>query len=207
MVSVKIECSCGQHYAFDVEPVDGRMPTSIACPKCGLDGTSRANEVILHNLSLPAESLPEVHANGPQPRLAARTPARTTAPIRAHRDDDAVRDLIEAKLDIKRAVSAAVIVSVMDLVLATLSLFGIKILETDLWILLDVVIVGALAYGIYRFSRTCAVLMFIYYLLLCVVMLGKAGLGGVIVRAVFFFYFGTGMMGTFKYHKLNKASR
>ena len=99
------------------------------------------------------------------------------------------------------------IVSVMDIVLATLSLFGIKILETDLWILLDVAIVSAFAYGIYHFSRSCAVLMFIYYLLLCVVMLGKAGLGSVIVRGIFLFYFGTGMMGTFKYHKLNKASR
>jgi len=183
------------------------MPTSIACPQCGLDGTRAADEVIAHNLSLPAGPLPEVRASSRQPRLVGRTPAQTTPSIRARQDDDTVRDLIEAKQDIKRAVSAAVIVSVMDIVLATLSLFGIKILETDLWILLDVAIVGAFAYGIYRFSRTCAVLMFIYYLLLCVVMLGKAGLGSVLVRGIFLFYFGTGLMGTFKYHKLNKASR
>lgn len=46
MTSIKIECGCGQHYAFDVEPVNGRMPHTVACPVCGADGTGAANEVI-----------------------------------------------------------------------------------------------------------------------------------------------------------------
>jgi hypothetical protein len=48
MVTVKIECDCGQRYAFDVEPVDGRMTSSVACPACGSDGTSTANDIISH---------------------------------------------------------------------------------------------------------------------------------------------------------------
>ena len=182
------------------------MPAPIACPQCGADGTSAANQIIAQSLSQSPSPPPEVRASSLQPRLAARSPTQTIPPIRTPQDNNKVRDLIEAKQDTKRAVSAAVIVLVFDVVLAILSFFGIKIWGTDFWILLDVAIVGALAYGIYRFSRTCAVLMFVYYLLLCVVMLGKSGIGSVIIRAIFLYYFGTGTMGIFKYHKLTKVS-
>lgn len=46
MTSIKIECGCGQRYAFDVEPHDGRMAHTVACPVCGADGTGAANEVL-----------------------------------------------------------------------------------------------------------------------------------------------------------------
>ncbi len=51
MMPIKIQCGCGQRYAFDVEPYCGRMPLSVACPVCGTDGTSAANEVIAFNLT------------------------------------------------------------------------------------------------------------------------------------------------------------
>ena len=53
MISVTIQCGCGQRYAFDVEPVDGRMPSAVACPSCGADGTAAANAVIAQ--STPAQ--------------------------------------------------------------------------------------------------------------------------------------------------------
>jgi hypothetical protein len=56
MVPIKVECECGQHYAFDVEPVNGRMPTRVACPTCGTDGTSTANDHIAR--LFPADSSP-----------------------------------------------------------------------------------------------------------------------------------------------------
>lgn len=46
MTSIKIECGCGQHYAFDAEPENGRMTTTVACPACGADGTEAANAFI-----------------------------------------------------------------------------------------------------------------------------------------------------------------
>jgi hypothetical protein len=56
-IPIKIECECGQHYAFDVEPLNGRMPSSITCPACGADGTIVANEVISGHLAArPAAS-------------------------------------------------------------------------------------------------------------------------------------------------------
>jgi hypothetical protein len=50
MIPVKIQCGCGQRYAFDVEPVNGRMPGAVACPVCGADGTSAADSVITQSL-------------------------------------------------------------------------------------------------------------------------------------------------------------
>ena len=50
MMPIKIECECGQNYAFDVEPVNGRMPSAIACPACGADGTAMANDTIARQL-------------------------------------------------------------------------------------------------------------------------------------------------------------
>ena len=37
-MEIRIECSCGTPYAFEVEPVGGRMPTTVQCPSCGVDG-------------------------------------------------------------------------------------------------------------------------------------------------------------------------
>jgi hypothetical protein len=53
MMPIKIECGCGQRYAFDVEPVGGRMPWTVACPVCGIDGTEAANEAIIFSLPAP----------------------------------------------------------------------------------------------------------------------------------------------------------
>ncbi len=61
MIPVKIQCGCGQRYAFDIEPVCGRMPGRIACPVCGMDGTRVANEIIAFNLA----SEMAAHQEGP----------------------------------------------------------------------------------------------------------------------------------------------
>lgn len=52
MMPVKIQCGCGQRYAFDIAPVCGRMPGRISCPVCGMDGTRVANEIIAYNLAV-----------------------------------------------------------------------------------------------------------------------------------------------------------
>ena len=46
MMSLKVQCSCGQKFVFDVEPVNGRMPAAVPCPACGKDATPAANEQI-----------------------------------------------------------------------------------------------------------------------------------------------------------------
>jgi hypothetical protein len=54
MVTIKIECPCGQHYAFDVEPVNGRVPSPVACPACGVEGTAAANALLAEKFGAQA---------------------------------------------------------------------------------------------------------------------------------------------------------
>lgn len=63
MIPIKIQCGCGQRYAFDIEPVCGRMPSSVACPVCGSDGTPAANEVIAFTLATEMSTHSETRSN------------------------------------------------------------------------------------------------------------------------------------------------
>ena len=58
MIPIKIICHCGQKYAFDVQPEDGRMPVTVNCPVCGRDGTIAANESIRKMLHGKTQPLP-----------------------------------------------------------------------------------------------------------------------------------------------------
>jgi hypothetical protein len=71
MTTVKVECDCGQRYAFDVEPVHGRMPSPVACPLCGADGTPKANAI----LSRAAVAAPAAVLIAPAPVGIAAAPS------------------------------------------------------------------------------------------------------------------------------------
>ena len=73
MIAVKVQCGCGQRYAFDVEPVNGGMPSPIACPVCGADGTAAANQII-------AQALPAQPAPAPAAATKLRMPVAASAP-------------------------------------------------------------------------------------------------------------------------------
>ena len=84
MMTVKVQCECGQKFSFDVEPVNGVMPWTVACPSCGVDGTVAANQVIARQLATPAEAPSvvtpiRVSARQPVP-VAATAPAAGAAP-------------------------------------------------------------------------------------------------------------------------------
>ncbi len=77
MIPIKIQCGCGQRYAFDIEPVDGRMGTAVACPVCGADGTDAANEAIAQTraasvVAIPASPAAPVRLQGLPPTPAVR---------------------------------------------------------------------------------------------------------------------------------------
>ena len=77
---VKIQCHCETRYAFEVEPVNGRMPVRVNCPACGTDGTDAANAIIQQQLT-PTASAP---APASQPlRIAGSAPAPAPAPVPA----------------------------------------------------------------------------------------------------------------------------
>lgn len=58
-MDIKIDCSCGIRYEFEVEPVNGQMPVSVQCPQCSVDGTSAANEFIRLAGQVEAEPAPQ----------------------------------------------------------------------------------------------------------------------------------------------------
>lgn len=74
MITVKVQCACGQKFAFDVEPVNGRMPQPVKCPVCGADGTAAANEIIARTLPPPR----------PPAGLGIHPPPGISAPATAH---------------------------------------------------------------------------------------------------------------------------
>ena len=87
MIPIKIQCGCGQRYAFDAEPVEGRMASPVVCPACGADGTAAANELIAQSQAQPAAKVtarvvpkaPALHvasAGNPTP-----APARRAGPL------------------------------------------------------------------------------------------------------------------------------
>ncbi len=79
MIPIKIECECGQHYAFDAESGVYLLPGVIACPACGADGTATANAVIVQNM--PAEStLAAATAGGSRMRVAVPLPVQPATP-------------------------------------------------------------------------------------------------------------------------------
>lgn len=74
-MEIKIVCVCGAKFAFEIEPVGGRMPFPINCPECNADTTGQANEVITSETGeIPvAEALP---ISEPDP-----VPAPVAAPV------------------------------------------------------------------------------------------------------------------------------
>jgi hypothetical protein len=85
MIPIKIQCGCGQKYAFEVEPLRGRMPQRVECPACGADGTSAANQAIAEQLAASSEAVSapvaiQLSAGPPRPRSNQR---RVAAPLLA----------------------------------------------------------------------------------------------------------------------------
>jgi len=98
MIPIKIQCECGQRYSFEVEPVGGRVPSPVACPACGADGTAAANAVIGQSVAAPPTSAAtnrgplRVAAPAPSndpatPPAPARNPARRGATLLPGRVD------------------------------------------------------------------------------------------------------------------------
>jgi hypothetical protein len=121
---------------------------------------------------------------------------------------DNTPELEEANARIKKAwISGVVVGSLTFLVMAVVVGLGLDVGGIDAWLLVDVVIIFGLTFGVYRKSRTCAILLFSYYLLSKVIGFIESGrAGGIIITALFLFYFARGIQGTFTYHRLKRAA-
>jgi len=119
MIPIKILCGCGQKYAFDVEPVGGRMGDAVQCPVCGADGAAAANELIAQHLAAQAAPPPALRIGGQKPPPTAQRPPPHNLAGALH-DGNAHG----AKFRNKWLVPAICGVAVLILVLAGTLLFG-----------------------------------------------------------------------------------
>jgi hypothetical protein len=108
MVNIKIICGCGQKYSFDVYPLNGRMPSPVQCPVCGMDGTAAANEIMARTLDTPPPApvrapvrLASNGAHTPPVTLAGSNGSLLTA------DDSWKQRALEAERRAEQAVAAA----------------------------------------------------------------------------------------------------
>lgn len=81
MIPIKIECGCGQHYAFDVEPDQGHMPFPVACPACGADGTQAANMRIAQSVAATLAPAVAVAVNSPPVAISFPAAAINSPPV------------------------------------------------------------------------------------------------------------------------------
>jgi serine/threonine-protein kinase len=85
---------------------------------------------------------------------------------------------------------------------------GTAVMGINAWAFVDIGIILGLAYGVYRRSRTCAVILFLFFLGEKVAMFAEAkSVGNVPIALVFIYLYGRGMVGTFQYHRERKAAQ
>ena len=110
---------------------------------------------------------------------------------------------------IKRARSAAMVSGVITLAGSITLIYKQTELQFSLFNMLsfvDAFIIFGMAYGIYKKSRLCAVLMFEYFLLSKLFIMSissQISLGAIIIGSIFLYFLFQGVRGTFHYHKFN----
>lgn len=73
---MKIQCSCGAKYAFEVTPEQAQQPVQFVCPACGLDASAYVTQLVRQQFGLPAPA-PEIAA---APEIASAPPPAPAAP-------------------------------------------------------------------------------------------------------------------------------
>lgn len=107
---------------------------------------------------------------------------------------------------IKGAWIAGLISTAITLAVTVLAMSGNPLLGFDAWNLLDVALILGLTFGIYKRSRTCAVIMLAYFVLSKYLLMVEAGKPtGIPMTLVFLYFYGRGVLGTFRYHRLKQA--
>src|SRR5216684_3604232 len=78
---MKIQCSCGAKYSFEVTPDMAQKPAHFVCPACGLDASAYLNELVRRELGIAAAPKPFGAASqgGISPAGDASAPPEDTA--------------------------------------------------------------------------------------------------------------------------------
>ena len=108
---------------------------------------------------------------------------------------------------IRGAVIVGCISTVVTLAAVLISLTGVNFFGFSAWQFLDVALLAGLTFGIYKKSRTCAVIMLVYFIISKLLLIRMTGVGGgTVLSLVFLYYYAQGIAGTFQYHRLKSAA-
>ncbi len=112
-------------------------------------------------------------------------------------------DMASADAGIKKAWVAGVISGVITLIVTAAAMAGYSIMGFTSLNLLDVAFIFGLTFGIYKKSRTCAVLMFVYFVGSKLYLWSETGkVSGLPLALIFGYYFFLGILGAFAYHRM-----
>ena len=81
---MKIQCSCGSKYSFDVTPESAANPVRFICPNCGVDSSDAVNQLIRQQFGLAAPPAPTVAQPPPAPPAVPAAP--TASKLRISHD-------------------------------------------------------------------------------------------------------------------------
>lgn len=108
--------------------------------------------------------------------------------------------------DIRNGWIAGAISGTMTLVFTLAAMSGVAVLNFSAWELADVALIFGLAYGIYRRSRFCAVVMLLYFIYAKIALLENgASVSGMGMAVVFIYFYARAIVGTFRYRKIVAA--
>lgn len=109
----------------------------------------------------------------------------------------------EILTQIKHAWVAGLFSAAVTLIVTLVAMSGTPILGFSAWELIDVALVLGLTFGIYRKSRTCAVVMLVYFLISKIMIVAETGKPtGLVMGFIFLYFYWHGVTGTFAYHRL-----
>ncbi len=117
---------------------------------------------------------------------------------------------LEAIKATKNGAVAACISGVLTLGVFLIAIFTNAKGEIGLWndpfVIFDVFLIFACAYGIYKKSRFAAVLLFCYFIFSKIVIGIETGsTSGIFVALVFLYFYGKAIQGAFVFHKIKKS--
>lgn len=108
---------------------------------------------------------------------------------------------------IKNAWLAGLVSVGISTVFITIALLGTEIAGIDAFSFIDVILMAIFAFGIYKRSRTCAVLMFLLFAANKILMAIETGaVSGFPLAIALLWFYAMGIVGTFQYHKYIKLN-
>ena len=106
---------------------------------------------------------------------------------------------------IRHAWVAALVSGTVTLIAVVLSVSGTPVLGYTAWEFIDAAFIFGLAFGIYKKSRTCALIILVYFIASKINIMVETGKpSGLIMGLLFAYFFWEGVTGTFAYHKHRK---